>query len=224
MSETNEVTREIKASEEKMKMSETNEVTREIKMSEEKMNGIYDVIADKNLTGEEKVVFIAAMSSGQVVGPIVKKTQYIVNYHVYEIRDGKLVDVDPPTVLDGTKYWKNILGQVHRDDDLPAKIDKYGNLWWYQNGKVSRIGDKPSLEYIDGTLKWHNGENFTLIKFADGSERYYTDDGKIKKVTAAIYPTTYYYNSNGNFHNTDEPTIINGKKIWYTDNVPTRIE
>ncbi len=198
-----------------------------MKKSEEKMNGIYDMLKKNDLTDEEKVVFIAAMTSGQVVGPIVKKSQYIMNNSVYEIVDGKLVDVDPPTeITAGGKYWRNAKGELHRDNDLPAKIDKHGNMWWFQNGLRLRANDKPTHVYIDGTLKWFNGktDKFQRITHADGSEVFYNDNGKVSKRTPATYPTTYYYNDAGEFQNTDEPTIINGKKIWYTNNVPTRIE
>jgi hypothetical protein len=209
----NEVIKEINASEEKMKSKELS------------MDGIYDMLKKNDLTDEEKVVFIAAMTSGQVVGSIVKKSQYIMNNSVYEIVDGKLVDVDPPTeITAGGKYWKNAQGKLHRDNDLPAEIDQHGNMWWYKNGKYARANNKPTHVYIDGTQKWHNGKYFTFSKWADGSERYYTDNGKVTKRTAAIYPATYYFNDNADLHNTDEPTIINGKKIWYTNNVPTRIE
>ena len=211
----------IKVSEEKIKVSEEK-----MKSKELSMDGIYDMLKKNDLTDEEKVVFIAAMTSGQVVGPIVKKSQYIMNNSVYEIVDGKLVDVDPPTEIDtaGVKYWRNAQGKLHRDNDLPAEIDQHGNMWWCTNGKYARVENKPTHVYIDGTLKWQVGSNLTRIIDASGSETFFDKEGNIIKRTPQIYPATYYYNNNGNLHNTDEPTIINGKKIWYTNNVPTRIE
>jgi len=193
--------------------------------SEIKMDTLYEVISDAKFNDEEKVVFLAALSNGEIKGPIVKKTQYIINYHVYEIHDGKLVDVDPPTTIDnkGMKIWKNSKGEIHRDNDLPAKIDKYGNMNWYRNGLHSRDNGKPTHVYIDGTLKWKINIEWVRVIRADGSEMSYAD-GKIVKSTAPTYPAVYYYNKDGNFHNTTEPTIINGKKIWYEDNIPVRIE
>ncbi len=61
-------------------------------------------------------------------------------------------------IYDGDQFWYQN-GVVHRDNDLPAIIDKYGNKQWYQNGEHHRDHDKPAIEYANGDKKWfQNGE------------------------------------------------------------------
>lgn len=186
-----------------------------------------EFVGDAGLTDAEKLVIVAAMTKGVISGPVIKKPQFIINYSVYKIVNGELVDVDPPTEIGKheTKIWKNANGLYHRDNDLPALIDKHGNLRWYQKGKQFRKDGKPTHEYIDGTLKWSNGEYITRAHHADGSEEHADEKtGKLTMRTAATYPATYYFNEDGLRHNGDQPTIINGKKIWYEHNLPVRIE
>lgn len=45
---------------------------------------------------------------------------------------------------------------LHRDDDKPAYIDKFGNKSWYKNGKKMRENGKPTVEYETGLKHCHN--------------------------------------------------------------------
>jgi len=49
-------------------------------------------------------------------------------------------DNDEPTIinLNGTKFWKNSLGQLHRDNDKPAIERVNGDKEWWENGKFIR--------------------------------------------------------------------------------------
>lgn len=186
-----------------------------------------EVVGDAGLTDAEKLVIVAAMTKGVISGPVIKKPRFIINYSVYEIVNCELVDVDPPTEINkhGEKKWKDTDGKYHRDNDLPAIVDTVGNLRWFQHGVYSRKDGKPTHVYIDGTLKWCNPLHIIRVHHADGSDEHFDEKtGKLTMRTAATYPATYYFNEEGQRHNGTEPTIINGKKIWYEHNMPVRIE
>jgi len=55
------------------------------------------------------------------------------------------VNANPDAVTGrGTKQWKNEQGELHRDGDLPAYIEKNGSTVYYKNGLKHRDGDKPA--------------------------------------------------------------------------------
>jgi deoxyuridine 5'-triphosphate nucleotidohydrolase len=61
---------------------------------------------------------------------------------------------------DGTEsyYFTSADGQrriLHREDDLPAKIEKDGTKRWYKLGYLHREGDKPAIERPDGHRAWY---------------------------------------------------------------------
>lgn len=60
-------------------------------------------------------------------------------------------------VLSGEYWCKN--GILHRDHDLPALIDIFGNQYWYQNGMLHRDNDQPAIIDINGEQRWYqNGK------------------------------------------------------------------
>jgi len=63
---------------------------------------------------------------------------------------------DPPTEIDsnGTKFWKNSSGQLHRDNDKPAVEWASGSKEWWINGKWHRDNDKPAVEWSNGSKLW----------------------------------------------------------------------
>jgi len=52
----------------------------------------------------------------------------------------------------GNKYWKNSVGDYHREDG-PAIEWIIGSKAWYINGQRHRE-DGPAVEYPDGTKEW----------------------------------------------------------------------
>ena len=61
------------------------------------------------------------------------------------------------TTPSGLQVWYNENGEIHRDNDKPAVIEKDRFEAWYQNGKLHRDDDKPAL--IIGN---NNGDIATL--------------------------------------------------------------
>jgi hypothetical protein len=75
--------------------------------------------------------------------------------------------------INSVKYYYRG-NRIHNDNDLPAIIDKQGDLckkWWYQNGLLHRENDKPAFEcsnenkrwYINGSLHRENDEPALFI-------------------------------------------------------------
>jgi len=64
---------------------------------------------------------------------------------------------NPEIALDGTKYWHNSQGEVHREDG-PAVEESDGYKAWYINGEPHRE-DGPAIECADGRKYWYiNGK------------------------------------------------------------------
>ena len=69
--------------------------------------------------------------------------------------------IPEPTVFrtidaDGTEFWKNKEGQLHRDGDLPAVIYANGAKYWWKNGQLHRDGDKPAIIFANGEEEYYN--------------------------------------------------------------------
>ncbi len=83
----------------------------------------------------------------------------------------------------GSKVWYKD-GVIHRDDDLPAKIDRFGIKYWYQNGKLDRPSGGPSIDYHSGLLAWyknglrHRDNGLPAIVYPDGTCYYYENGEK----------------------------------------------
>jgi len=58
-------------------------------------------------------------------------------------------------------FWRNDLGEAHRDGDQPAIIWSDGSRWWYKKGELHREGNKPAIIRNDGEFSklefWENG-------------------------------------------------------------------
>lgn len=70
--------------------------------------------------------------------------------------------LDLPTEVNsnGTKYWKNTQGQLHRGEDKPAIECANGDKEWYHNGKRHREGDQPAIECTNGNKEWYQNGLF----------------------------------------------------------------
>ena len=56
-------------------------------------------------------------------------------------------------------------------------VNRYGNKWWYFNGKYHRE-DGPAVEYANGDKFWYlndilHRENGPAIEYSDGGKRWY---------------------------------------------------
>ena len=58
-------------------------------------------------------------------------------------------------------WWQN--DKLHRDGDKPAVIDADGHLVWFQNGQLHREGDKPAKIFADGSLEWWKNDQLHRI-------------------------------------------------------------
>ncbi len=123
--------------------------------------------------------------------------------------DGILHNEESPTIKYGDSFWyKN--GKCHRDDDKPAFVDHIGNQCWYKNGKLHRDDDKPAIVYWDGDQFWY--KNGKLHREGDKPASVY-QNGDLR------------WYKDGNLHrDEDKPAIIyqNGDKHWYKDGYPYR--
>ena len=92
---------------------------------------------------------------------------------------------NPHIDSDGTKYWHNKKGQLHRTDG-PAIIYKSGTKTWWQNGERHRI-DGPAEIYNDGYKAWYqNGEchrtDGPAEIYKNGTKHWFINDKPIKPI------------------------------------------
>lgn len=57
----------------------------------------------------------------------------------------------------GDIVWRNLSGDLHRDDDKPARIYSHGTLEWLIDGKLHRDGNKPAIVSRDGLFWYTHG-------------------------------------------------------------------
>lgn len=59
------------------------------------------------------------------------------------------------TTRQKTKEWYNDKGELHREGDLPARIEQNGASTWYKHGIIHRGDNKPARIDSDGTKFWY---------------------------------------------------------------------
>jgi len=72
-----------------------------------------------------------------------------------------MVDEETAPIIDqfGNQRWRNKDGRLHRENELPAVINKDGTHRWYKNGQCHRENDLPAIIWNDGHKEWWiNGE------------------------------------------------------------------
>lgn len=79
---------------------------------------------------------------------------------------------------DGTRYWRNAEGQLHRESG-PAVIEADGTQRWYLNGKRHRDGG-PAAELPNGLRKWYRHGKLhrtdgPAVEKADGTREWWVD-------------------------------------------------
>ena len=96
--------------------------------------------------------------------------------------------------------WRNIEGELHREDGPAVKWSSCGTKEWYQNGKRHREGG-PAVEWSNGSKEWWlNG-------------KLHREDGP---ATEWSHGTKFWY-LNGKLHREDGPAVeyADGNKSWY---------
>jgi len=102
------------------------------------------------------------------------------------------------TDKDGSKFWYNDQGQLHRQDG-PAIEWLDGGTTWYQDGEIHRI-DGPACEAENGDQWWYQ------------HGKCHREDGPAI-INYIINRKMWYYH--GKLHRLDGPAIIWGdRKIW----------
>jgi len=87
-----------------------------------------------------------------------------------------LSELPPEIDDDGTMWYRNEVGKLHRDNDQPALVFVDGSKVWFKNGKKHRDDGKPAMVltgvtkwYKDGKLHRDNGKP-TIIWADEGEE------------------------------------------------------
>jgi hypothetical protein len=101
-----------------------------------------------------------------------------------------------------TKLWYQN-GKLHRENDLPAKINNTGDQFWYKNGERHRDNDFPAVIFSNGDQLWYQ-------------------DGMLHRdndLPAVIFANGYraWYKKSKRHRDNDLPAVIhvNGEHIWY---------
>jgi hypothetical protein len=135
------------------------------------------------------------------------------------------------TIADGNKIWRNIKGEIHRDNDLPA-IEWYdGSKEWFINGKLHRDNDQPAVEYSNGNKMWYQGgrihrDNDLPAIIYNGDKHWYKNGkrqrkGYILNGVQMYKPTIECANGNRTWHGEDQSKLDirmyenNVKRVWY---------
>jgi hypothetical protein len=88
----------------------------------------------------------------------------------------------PTTDEDGTKWYRNEQGQLHRIDG-PAMEGADGSKAWYLNGQRHRT-DGSAIEWADGYKSWWvNGQphrpDGPAVEWADGSKAWWVNGQRL---------------------------------------------
>ena len=118
--------------------------------------------------------------------------------------------------------------------NLPNGIVKYnGRIFYYQNGKLHREEDGPTVEYTFGEKRWYiNGllhrKNGPAIEYANGDKEWYLNGLLHREDGPAFYKRMYdgdkKWYINGLLHREYGPAIedANGTKEWYINGIRHR--
>lgn len=132
------------------------------------------------------------------------------------------------TRVNNREEWRNELGALHRDNDLPALILPDGTQMWYQNGQLDRDNDLPAIIEADGTKKWYRNGSINRdndrhnVEQADGTQMWYNVNGFLHRNNdlPAVIKTdgTQKWYRNGEHHRSgDNPAVIeaDGTREWW---------
>jgi len=117
---------------------------------------------------------------------------FTAGYYQWKVNGSFYREGDKPSLIieiSNTKWWHNKDGKLHRDGDLPAKIEGQKREW-YQNGFCHRDNDKPAVfDPHNGIQVWYKnglrhreGGKPALIQGMKSS--YYLNGNEVKVNTA----------------------------------------
>lgn len=150
-------------------------------------------------------------------------------WHVHGQRRREQEDL-PAVICNGDHAymeWHNAAGQLHRDDDKPAKVFESGTMMWFQAGKYHRDGDLPAVISSDGKQEWyqnglrHRHHDQPAVLNPDGSRKWYKWNWKHRDgdLPADILPdgTQIWYKLGRKHRDNDLPAVIlpDGTQEWY---------
>ena len=150
---------------------------------------------------------------------IINNNTHLFGY-IHSINDGACYLLDYQD-LKHVWYYKS---KYHRENDLPAVINFYGDKYWYYNGKLHRKNDLPAVIYADGNKYWfhydqrHRENDLPAVIYADGNKHWYYN-GKLHRENdlpssmSDDYKHWYYKGQRhrGNFL----PAVIHGNSKTY---------
>lgn len=119
-------------------------------------------------------------------------------------------------------YYKN--NKIHRDDDLPAIIQKDGSLQWWINGYPHRENNPAEIR-IDGTKYWYNhGQKHRIggpaVERSDGT-KVWRQYNELHRLDGPAYESLDYksWYKKGKQHRLDGPAVehVDGKKEWWIE-------
>lgn len=137
----------------------------------------------------------------------------------------------PDEITLGHMIWRNSVGQIHRDDDLPAMSDcSVENRYhmWYRNGQLHRDGDQPAVLGPHGRKKWyrhgqHHREGDQPAVITPRLKHEWWVDGFLHR--EGDQPAVVYLHGgqqewyrHGQLHRDgDQPALItaDGRMVWY---------
>ena len=143
----------------------------------------------------------------------------------------RLITSRPSCISPQLTIWTDKLGQLHRDDDLPAIDYANGDKEWYFKGKPHRNNDLPSVTTHKGDKMWHlfgaSVRTRELPTFIDykGTKMWQHANGRLhndldRPAVIRLDGTTEWW-VNGRLHREQGPAIIHpdGTQEYYIDGV-----
>lgn len=160
----------------------------------------------------------------------------IVEHYAY--RDGSdasftLLNTDldrelPSLIASNAEEWRHN-GKLHRDSDLPAVTNAWGDQSWYKNGKLHRDGG-PAVVRNNAQEWYQNGElhrdDSPAIEMKNGS-KYWYQHGKLHRddgpAVITEFPETESWYQNGKLHRDGGPAVTTDRmKKWYQNGLRHR--
>lgn len=98
---------------------------------------------------------------------------------------------NPEIGINGSKFWKNESGELHRVGG-PAVEYVDGTKEWYINNCLHRV-DGPAVETFDGVRYWYFHGKFhrvdgPAIEYPDGTKQWWVDDRPLSEEEFLKHP------------------------------------
>jgi len=152
---------------------------------------------------------------------------------------GTAADMETETVMDaaavcvtepnGCLAWRDSLGRLHRDGDLPAAVMPDGSQQdWYCRGKRHRDGDLPAVVLAAGSQYWythgkkHRDGDLPAVVDADGHQEWW-QHGKLHRrhdlpAHVEANGSRWWYKYGVQHRNHDLPAVVDtadGSQWWF---------